>query len=92
MAKRLKIILDRAHGSDDVGKCSPDGTHKEWLWSKNICIRLRDALKKVGYDVCISVPEDTEPGLNTRLRRMNSISSPALVISLHNNAAGMGDK
>ena len=38
--KSLCIILDPAHGNDVKGKCSPDGTHKEYLWSREICKRM----------------------------------------------------
>ena len=64
MAKKLVIILDRAHGSNIAGKGSPDGTHKEWQWSKSICIKLYDKLRFEGYDVRFSAPEDIEPGLH----------------------------
>jgi N-acetylmuramoyl-L-alanine amidase len=85
------IILDRAHGSNVAGKQSPDGK-KEWMWSDQLIKKLIPKLQNAGMTVHNIVTETTEPGLPERVRRMNMIPSPAVVISLHNNAAGMGDK
>lgn len=87
----LTIILDRAHGNNTAGKASPDGRHKEWMWSDRWVKVLGAHLSDIGFTVVFSVPETTEPGLNERVRRMNKVASPAFVISLHNNAAGMGE-
>lgn len=87
----LTIILDDAHGVDVAGKCSPDGRHKEWQWSKTYINLLGQHLTDIGFNVVYSAPEDTEPGLWERVRRMNLVYGPAVVFSLHNNAAGMGD-
>lgn len=42
--RKLIVILDPAHGSDVKGKRSPDGTHLEYLWSREICKKLKDRL------------------------------------------------
>lgn len=88
--RKLTIILDDAHGSNVAGKGSPDGSHREWIWSKRWTGVLNKLLTDVGYKVVLSSPEDTEPGLLTRVQRMNKVACPAFVFSLHNNAAGMG--
>ena len=49
--KSLCIILDPAHGNGVKGKCSPDGTHKEYLWSREICKKLASKLDTLGYEV-----------------------------------------
>lgn len=87
----MKVILDRAHGSNVKGKSSPDG-RKEWQWSDRIVTMLSQRLISAGHQVYKTCYDDKEPGLQERVRRMNVIQSPAIVVSLHNNAAGMGDK
>jgi N-acetylmuramoyl-L-alanine amidase len=53
---------------------------------------LKHQLELMGFPVVVIAPEDTEPGLLTRRERMNKVAGPAFMFSLHNNAAGMGDK
>ena len=88
----MKIILDAAHGKNVQGKCSPDGSFREYKWSREICSRLSSKLTEAGIENILIVPEDTEPGLWERVSRMDKIKGEALVISIHCNAAGMGDK
>ena len=91
--RKITIILDRAHGADVAGKRSPDGRHLEWLWSKERVAELKAALEAIGFTVYETVPEDTEPGLSERVSRANAFPGKIkLLISLHNDAAGMGDK
>ncbi|MPM00625.1 hypothetical protein SDC9_46852 [bioreactor metagenome] len=87
----LTIILDAAHGSDVAGKASPDGTHREYAWSRFWINQLGKHLTDIGFTVVYTAPEETEPGLTERVRRMNAVSGPAIVFSLHNNAAGCGE-
>jgi N-acetylmuramoyl-L-alanine amidase len=86
------IILDYAHGEDVAGKRSPDGRHRECRWSRKILNRIKDNLISKNIKVELSNIGDNEIGLNQRVHKMNQINSPAFVFSLHNNAAGMGDK
>lgn len=88
--RKLTIILDDAHGSNVAGKGSPDGRHREWKWSQRWTGVIKHMSEDLGFRVVLSAPEDTEPGLLTRKERMNNIAGPALMFSLHNNAAGMG--
>jgi len=90
--RKLTIGLDDAHGSDVLGKGSPDGRHREWIWSMRWTGVLKHQLELMGFPVVVIAPEDTEPGLLTRRERMNKVAGPAFMFSLHNNAAGMGDK
>jgi len=48
-------------------------------------------LREIDYTTYYNAPEETEPGLLTRVHRMNKVPPPAIVFSWHNNAAGMGD-
>lgn len=92
--KKLVIILDCAHGADVKGKCSPDGTHREYKWSRLICVKLRDKLESLGYRVEYTNKTENEIGLSQRKNIANNIKINSdqvkFLISLHNNAAGNG--
>lgn len=94
MARRLLPIIDFAHGSDVAGKQSPDGRHKEYLWSRKVGKALAERLKQEGFEVAFTNTGDTEIGLSRRKEIANAIESPLngikLLVSLHNNAAGNG--
>ena len=91
--KNLVIILDPAHGADVKGKCSPDGTHKEYLWSRERVHKLETMLIAAGYKVFLTTDSDNEPGLSKRKEVASKIEgSKKLLISLHNNAAGDGSQ
>lgn len=92
--KKLVIILDCAHGADVKGKCSPDGTHREYKWSRLICGKLRDKLESLGYRVEYTNKTENEIGLSQRKNIASNIKIDSdqvkFLISLHNNAAGNG--
>ena len=92
--KKLVIILDCAHGADVKGKCSPDGTHREYKWSRLICGKLRDKLESLGYRVEYTNKTENDIGLSQRKNIANNIKINSdqvkFLISLHNNAAGNG--
>ena len=95
--KKLLIILDPAHGSDELGKRSPDGTHREYKWSRKHIASIKNKLEAIGYQVKQTTFLETEPGLSNRLKSANKISGEhkdliPLFISLHNAAAGDGTK
>ena len=101
-----KILLDFGHSSSKAkkptpGKRSPYSSHKtlpaieffEGDWNREVCKRIYNELKKLGYDVEIVVPEDEDISLTERVRRVNKIArqkgaSNCLLISIHANAAG----
>jgi N-acetylmuramoyl-L-alanine amidase len=90
--EKIIIILDPAHGSDIPGKGSPDGQHKEYLWSREMCELLELELSRLGYKVCWTNPEDYEIGRLKRVEFANQVPGERkLMLSLHNNAAGKGD-
>jgi N-acetylmuramoyl-L-alanine amidase len=87
------IILDPAHGVDTPGKRSPDGVHREYLWSRDICNKLAGRLKELSYSVELTNLMSTEIGLSYRVKAANHMDSkgrPKLLVSLHNNAMGDG--
>lgn len=96
MARRLLPIIDFAHGSDVAGKQSPDGRHKEYLWSRKVGKMLAESLKHEGFEVAFTNTKDTEIGLSRRKEIANNLDTPRggtkFLISLHNNAAGMGNE
>jgi N-acetylmuramoyl-L-alanine amidase len=96
MSRNLLPIIDFAHGSDVPGKQSPDGNHKEYLWSRKVGQWLAQRLIHEGFDVKFTTSSDTEIGLSRRKEIANNIESPRngtkLLVSLHNNAAGMGNE
>lgn len=94
--KCLLPIIDFAHGCDVPGKQSPDGKHKEYLWSRKVGKWLADRLKSEGFDVAFTNTSEKEIGLSRRKEIANSIETPnggaKFLISLHNNAAGIGNE
>lgn len=91
--KNIAIILDPAHGENVKGKCSPDGKHKEYLWSRERVASIKKTLVSLGYKVYTTTESINEPGLTYRKNVANAIKEPKkLLISLHNNAAGSDGK
>lgn len=93
--KRLLIIPDFAHGSDVPGKQSPDGSHKEWNWSREMFAEIIPELKALGYAVMPTNESDKEIGLTVRQRKANEFAKQhpdliAFLVSLHNDAKGNG--
>lgn len=91
--RNLTLVLDCAHGKDIAGKQSPDHTHQEWKWSRDILYKLSDELKKQGFEVYFTNDTDEEIGLTKRVEVCNNLPGKhKLLFSLHNNAAGDGSK
>lgn len=90
--RKLVIILDPAHGEEVPGKGSPDGTHKEYKWSREICEKLKTHLTCLGFRVEITNPTDKEIGLSRRKEFASKVNTNPgefkFLVSLHNNAAG----
>ena len=89
----LHIILDAAHGIDTPGKRSPDGKHREYLWSRQRIASLTFKLKAIGFEVFESNPYEKEIGLGNRIKVTNTFckNTKSLFLSLHNDAAGNGE-
>ena len=101
---KFGVIIDRAHGENVAGKCSPDAAkglkgspyyYKEWEWSSIICKKLANRLREEGFIVEFTInPDDpNEPGLSTRGKITNKIikDNPDvnwIFISMHSNAIG----
>lgn len=91
----MKILIDNGHGVDTAGKRSPDGSLREYKYTREIAARVVAELKKQGYDAEQIVPEEEDISLRERCRRVNEICSRegarnVLLVSVHCNAAGDG--
>lgn len=87
---KLKIILDRAHGTNVAGKCSPDRSHIEWNWSDQRCKSLESKIRAAGFEVVNIITEPIDPKDHLARINANSGPKPTLLLSMHNNAAGCG--
>lgn len=89
------IILDPAHGKDTIGKRSPDGSHLEYIWSRERIVGIVNLLlpkKALNFDVFYPfLYNEKEPGLTNRVIKYNKIAEDydnTFMLSLHNDAFG----
>lgn len=88
----MKVLIDNGHGSNTLGKCSPDGNLREYAWARDVATRLVAELKKRGLDAERIVTEETDISLRERCRRVNAHCAKlgaknVILISIHINAA-----
>ena len=87
----IKISIDDGHGAETAGKRTPkfaDGTAmKENEFNKIVAGYLEIALKRCGFAVVQTAPENNDIPLNVRVARANNANSD-LHISVHANAYG----
>lgn len=89
----MKILIDNGHGIETPGKCSPDGSVKEWLWTREVACMICDLLHAEGYDAKLLVPEQYDISLDERCRRANQYNkNDTILVSIHVNAAGNDGK
>ena len=89
----VKILIDNGHGANTPGKRSPDGRLREYAYAREIAERLEAELRKRGIEAERIVHEELDVPLSERVRRVNEYKpSEALLVSIHVNAAGMGDE
>lgn len=92
----MKVLIDNGHGENTAGKCSPDGSLREYKWAREIASRLETALKQKGIDAERIVKEETDVPLGERSRRVNAIcqglgTANVILVSIHCNAAPPND-
>lgn len=92
----MRVLIDAGHGIDTTGKRSPDGAFLEYRWNREVADMLYELLSEYGFDVDYVVTETNDIPLKTRVRRVNEVcsligSQNVLLLSIHSNAAGMGD-
>ncbi len=87
----ITISIDDGHGLETAGKRTPtfaDGSiMKENEFNKVVAGYLELALKRCGFAVVQTAPEDNDVSLATRAKRANAAKSD-LHISIHANAFG----
>lgn len=89
----MKILIDNGHGSNTPGKRSPDGTLREYAWTREVSCMICDLLQAEGYDAKLLVPEQWDVSLAERCRRANQYNKKdTILVSIHINAAGNGSK
>ena len=85
----MKVILGTAHGSNVLGKCSPDKSIREYQWSREMCLMIKERLDELGIDCVIDILEPIEKSVNYRARLVNSIvresNDECIYISIHLN-------
>lgn len=87
----MLVLLDNGHGVNTPGKASPDGSLKEYKYTREIVSGIQKQLTKEGIDSKILVPEDTDIPLKERVSRVNKLyenNKDVILISVHCNAAG----
>lgn len=92
----MRILLDPGHGIDTPGKRSPDGAFREYLFNRQVADLVLEGLQRRGIDSELVVTETNDIPLRTRAMRVNRVCDQlgkdnVLLISIHANAAGMGD-
>jgi len=87
------LILDVAHGKNVSGKRSPDGEHREYLWSRNQIKKLMHRFISISnlpfYFHAPFLDYENEPGLIKRVIEYNRITKAydkTFMLSLHNDA------
>lgn len=93
----MKILIDNGHGIETPGKRSPDGRFREYAWTREIARRIVADLTAKGYDASLLVPEDNDIPVRVRAMRTNTEcvlhgQRNVLLVSIHVNAAGKGDR
>lgn len=88
----MLVILDNGHGVNTLGKSSPDGSLKEYKYTREIVAKIHEQLTKEGIDSYILVPEENDVSLKERVTRANKLylenNKSAILVSVHCNAAG----
>lgn len=88
----MKVLIDAGHGANTPGKRSPDGRLREYAYAREIAERLEYELRRRGIEAERIVKEELDVPLTERCRRVNEYKpSEAILVSIHVNAAGMGD-
>lgn len=93
--KKIVVIIGFAHDLKTPGKRSPDGKHREPVWSRERGEQIALMLRAEGYRVEYSNPGTTDL-LQGRIRNIDAVKvepgQVKLYIPIHNNAAGDGSQ
>jgi len=90
----MKVLIDNGHGAETPGKRSPDGSLREYAYTREIAIRVAIRLQQAGIDAIRIVPEETDVSLAERVDRADrayaEAGKQAILVSIHCNAMGSG--
>lgn len=91
------FLIDNGHGSNTAGKRSPDGSLREWSYTRDIASRIVALLTEAGHKAQLVTPEAEDVALSERVRRINKEclmrgASNVVAVSIHVNAAPGDDK
>ena len=101
----VKILIDNGHGINTGGKRSPYSLYRigepiefyEYQWNREIASLIVNDLKNKGFNADLLVEESIDISLTERANRVNKVcaeygSGNVILISVHANAAGNGQK
>lgn len=89
------ILIDNGHGVNTPGKCSPDRKYREYAYTRRVAAEVCRRLRKLGVECGLLTPEDRDVPLAERVRRANLTARThpgTILVSIHSNAAGMGNE
>ena len=94
----ITVIFGTAHQESILGKQSPDGKYREYLYSRKVVNACKSILEDKGYKVFVDIPENDlklpqDKELATRCEFVNKLCKKykdCIYISIHVNAAGNG--
>lgn len=102
--RKIRVLVDSGHGSNTPGKGSPYSLYgvkpalkfREWEWTREVADMLVAALRECDINAERLVPETYDVSLIERVKRVNEACKKygkenVILISIHNNALGMGD-
>lgn len=92
----LYVLIDNGHGNNTAGKCSPDKSIREYLYTREIAAAVYSRLLDIpDIKPILITPELQDIPLITRVQRINKYCSQygaanCIMISIHLNASGNG--
>lgn len=99
------ILIDNGHGENTKGKRSPytlngikpELDFYEYKWNREIAKAIVERLVSMDFDARLLVPEEKDISLSERVKRANDVCADigkknVILISIHANAAGKGNK
>ena len=93
----MRLMIDAGHGINTKGKRSPDGRLLEYRYARRVASEVVRRLAADGYQAGLVTPEDADIPLDERASRVNAWCDrmgrdKVLLVSVHCNAAGPGDR
>lgn len=84
----MRIVLDAGHGPNTLGKRSPDGTLREYVFNSDVARKAADLLAAYeGVETLLTFEDGRDVSLAERTNRANAWKAD-LFVSIHANASG----